>query len=180
MRAAAGLQGLACGGRALAVPVGRVDDDLVVAAQLPQGAAGAREPQRARDMPGPEGPPANRHDELDVLSGVQLGLELLPGDRPHRWDLSLGASATDDPLTPRAVSAARHLRAVPRSTRTELWRCRLTAGLAGDGVVPERQEQAVVTLVPVQPGDDLVAQLGRVEARLGHAGPGPDRRLRRG
>src|SRR5215207_7648359 len=114
---AVGLQGLACGGRALAVPVGRVDDDLVVAAQLPQGAAGAREPQRARDMPGPEGPSANRHDELDVLSGVQLGLELLPGDRPHRWDLSLGASATDDPLTPRAVSAARHLRAVPRSTR---------------------------------------------------------------
>jgi hypothetical protein len=27
------------------------------------------------------------------------------------------------------------------------------------GVVPERQEQAVVTLVPVQPGDDVIGEL---------------------
>jgi hypothetical protein len=66
-----------------------VQDDLVVAAQRLQRTTGTGEVQRAGDVLGPEGPAANRHDQLDVLVGIQLGLQLLSADRLHRSLLSL-------------------------------------------------------------------------------------------
>jgi hypothetical protein len=74
----------------LTVIAHRVQDDLVVAAQRLQRTIGTGEVQRAGNVPGPEGPAANRHDQLDVLVGIELGLQLLSADRLHRSLLSLG------------------------------------------------------------------------------------------
>jgi hypothetical protein len=104
------------GHRVLAVVVGGVQDDLVVAAQLPQRPAGAGVADRAGDVAGPVGPAANRHDQLDVGAGIQLGLELLSGDRLHRSLLSVGMTYPDDPLTWRVVSVVHHRQAVMCST----------------------------------------------------------------
>src|SRR5215213_5125265 len=113
---AVGLESVECGHCVLAVLDGLVDDDLVVAAQRLQRAAGAGVVHRARNVSGPEGPPPNRHDQLDVRATIQLGLELLSGDRLHRSLLSSGMTYPDDPLTWRAVSAVHHRQAVTRST----------------------------------------------------------------
>jgi hypothetical protein len=102
--------------RVLAGVVGGVEDDLVVAAQLPQRPARAGVADRAGDVSGPVGPPANRHDQFDVGRGVQFGLELLSGDRLHRALPSVGMTYLDDPLTWRVVSAVHHIQAVTNST----------------------------------------------------------------
>src|SRR5512132_1856402 len=104
------------GGRVLTAGAGGVEDDLVVAAQRLQRAAGAGEAQRAGDVLGPEGPPTNRHDQLDVLAGVKLGLELLPADGLHGRFFPSPWPPPSVPVTARPVGAGQHAGDVIRDT----------------------------------------------------------------
>jgi hypothetical protein len=81
--AVGGQRGRGGAGVAAVVVVG-VEDDLVVAAELKEGGSGAGVADRARDVAGAELPWPHDHQQLEVVVGVQAGLELFGSDGLHR------------------------------------------------------------------------------------------------
>ncbi|MDP9210130.1 MAG: hypothetical protein M3O65_16895 [Actinomycetota bacterium] len=73
------------GGGVDAVVVVGVQDDLVVAAKRRQGCPWAGEAEGAGDVPGPELPRPDDHEQFDIGVGVEGGLEFVPGNEPGRF-----------------------------------------------------------------------------------------------